>query len=694
MTKLFFTVAFFVPCVVLAQLDRSLVPSPSPAKEISIPDPVVFKTANGITVILSEDHKLPRVMFDLRVGTGQRLEGEKAGVAELAGELILSGTSTYSKDELDAKKDYIGASIYASHNQLYLRCLTKHMDEGLSLFSDILFNANFPQSEFDRIVRKTQSDLLAIQSQPEAMGENALMRAMFEKHPYGEIMTETTLSNITRDDLVDYFQTTFVPDQSYLVVVGDITKEKITEIIDNYFISWSGTAHPKINYPNPNKPAQTRVVFVNKPGAVQSYIQVAMPVSVRMGDENYLPLSVTNDLMGGGGFANRLIMNLREDKAYTYGAYSYIDVEQQGAYFAIAGSFRNEVTDSAITEILHELERITDSYVADDELKMTKSIMSGRFARSLEQPTTIARFALNIERYQLEKNYYKNYLKNLEAINKDHVLDVAQRFLSHRNCYIVVAGNESVLERLKPFDTDGKIEIVDAFGQPIKERKKADISAEELFKRHALYVTNSKTEKERNKVIKKIKSFKQEIEVSAEVIPIPMNMVLFWGTPNSEVMTMEAQGMTILKLYFDGKNGYMSNMQSGKQDLSQQELDAKNKEYGLVPEINYTTSGMKYELLGIEELDGKEVYVVKIDNGQDERYNYYDSQTYSKVKVLAITTDSESGETQDQTMLYSDFHLVNGIMLPKNISLSIGGVTFAGTVTKTTVNKDSIHDFK
>src|SRR5690606_24917592 len=152
---------------------------------------------------------------------------------------------------------------------------------------------------------------------------------------------------------------------------------------------------------------------------------------------------------------------------------------------------RTEVTDSAIVQLLFELDKMTDSYVTDEELVLTKSVLTGSFARSLEHAATIARFALNIERNGLDKDYYKNYLKNLDAVDKDKVLAMAQKFLTAKNCYIVVVGNESVLESLKQFDADGKIEIVDAFGNAVQEMKKADISAEDLFKKHSFYVTNT-----------------------------------------------------------------------------------------------------------------------------------------------------------------------------------------------------------
>lgn len=692
MKKLIIALGVITPAFLFGQLDRSIAPSAAPAKAISIADPVVFKTANGITVILSENHKLPKVSFNLTMGSDEHLESSKVGLSDLAGELILSGTSNRTKDEIDSKIDYIGASINAGSRNLSLSCLTKHMDEGLKIMSDVLLNANFPQKEFDRVVKQYESNLLTVKSSPEAMGENALMSSLFPNHPYGEVITETSLAKITRDDVVNYYKENFVPDGSYLVVVGDITKSKVEEIVNQYFSSWTGKMQAKGNYPAPKKLNGNRVVFVKKTGAVQSYIQIAFPIDMKVGDKDQIPLTVTNNVLGDGGFGTRLMDNLREDKAYTYGCYSRLKIEPQGAYINATGNFRTEVTDSAITQILYELGRMTDSYVTDEELELRKSSMAGGFARSLEHPSTIARFALNIERYGLNKDYYKNYLKNLEAVNKDNVLEEAQKYLTNKNCYIIVVGNDQILDRLKPFDKDGIIEVVDAFGKPVQEMKKADISAEELFKKYSFYMTAS-SEKQRDKILKKLKSVTQEIELSMAQVPFPMKSIQFWGAPNSEVMTIEAQGMTVQKTYFDGKTGYNSNMQTGKEDLTADKIAAKNKSIGFIPEINYGTSGMHYELLGIENQNGKDLYVVKLNDGDSEMYDYFDTKTFCKVKRLIISNDPEN-EGGEATMDFSDYKTIGGVMIPHKVVLSFGETAFDGTVKNVEVNKNSISDYK
>lgn len=692
MRKLIIALGFITPAVLFGQLDRSVVPTAAAAKAISIADPVVFKTANGVTVILSENHKIPKVTFSLSVGNGELLEGKKAGLSNLAGDLILGGTTNRSKDEIDAKKDYIGASIDASSKNMSLSCLTKHMDEGLTIFSDVLLNANFPQSEFDRVVKQAESGLMAIKSSPEAMGTNALMTSLFVGHPYGEVMTEATLKNITRDDVQNYFKETFVPEGSYLVIVGDITKAQVEEVVSKYFSTWAGKIQPKVDYPAPKKLNGSRVIFVKKTGAVQSYVQVAFPVDVKVGDANAIPLSLTNHIFGGSGFGTRLMQNLREDKAYTYGAYSSLNIKQQGAYISAGGNFRNDVTDSAIVQLLTELGKITDSYVSDDELSLAKAVLTGRFARSLESPSTIARFALEIERYGLDKDYYKNYLKNLDAVSKEKVLEIAQKFYTDKNCFIIVVGNEAVLDKLKRFDSDGKIEIVDAFGEPVQDVKKTDVTADEVFKGYSLYLTNSKNEKDRDKKLKKIKSVTQNIEMSMSQIPFPLKSVKFWEAPNSEVMTIEAQGMVVQKSYFDGKTGYNSNMQTGSTDLKENEIASKNKSTGLIPEINYSKSGMKYEMQGIENQDGIDMYVVKLDDGESEIYEYYDTKNFSKIKTLTISTKGE--EAGEALTSYSDYKDVGGILFPHKMAMTFGEMTFSGEVKSIDINKNSLKEYK
>jgi zinc protease len=693
MKKFIIAIGLLLPVLVNAQLDRSVRPAPGNAPSINIKDSEVFTTSNGITVILSENHKLPRVSFDLFSGADPRIEGAKAGLSEMAGSLILSGTANRSKDQLDNEKDYIGASLDADGSSISLSCLSKHMDKGLDLMSDVLLNANFPQSEFDRIKKQNESGLMAAKADAATMARNAEAKVNFPNHPYGGIMTESTLNNISRADVESYFRSTFTPKGSYLVIVGDITAAQAKSMVEKYFGSWKGSDPYKQQAGKGNFNKGNRVIFVKKPGAVQSVVYVSFPMDIRTGDKDQLPLTVLNGILGGGGFGTRLMQNLREDKAYTYGCYSSANITENGSWMSLGGNFRNAVTDSAITQMLYELDRITTGYVTDEELNLTKSSMAGGFARSLERPATVARFALNIIKYNLPKDYYQTYLKRLEAISKEDILDMAQKHFTAKNCNIVVVGNEEIIDRLKQFDADGKIEMLDAFGDPVSEMEKADITKEKLLENYILAVTKSPNMKAVAKKMKKIKSYEEVMDLNIPQAPMPFKNTKVWMAPNKEGQKMEGMGMVLQKSYFDGTAGASTNMQTGKKDLTADEIASKKKSVGLFPEMNYATSGMSYELIGIEANGDGKVYVLKLNDGQNESYDYFDTKTFMKVKSLSIQTNE--GETVETIATYSDFKEVSGFLFPHKANLAIGELILSGTVKTITINgKVDLNTFK
>ncbi|MCT4562057.1 MAG: insulinase family protein [Crocinitomicaceae bacterium] len=669
-----------------AQLDRSVRPKAAAAPQINIKDSETFTTANGINVIISENHKIPKVTFSLSMGSDPRAEGSKAGLSGIAGELVMSGTTNRDKDQLDKEIAYIGARLSASSGSVFLSCLTKHMDKGLGLMSDVLTNASFPESEFARIVSQNENGLKSIKASADGMASNALMKVNYgEGHPYADIMTEATLANITLDDVKAFYKNNFVPKGSYLVIVGDITKAEAEAAVNKYFSTWAGGEPFKARNLAGKPTAGNQVYFTKKPGAVQSVIRVSFPMNIKPGDPDQIALSVLNNILGGGAFGNRLMQNLREDKAYTYGCRSSINFDEFGTLFSTSGSFRNEVSDSAIVEIIKEIEGITEGYVTDEELNLTKSSMAGSFARSLESPQTVARFALNIKQYNLPKDYYQTYLQKLEKVSKEDILLMAQKYFTPKNLNIVVVGNESIIEKLKPFDKDGKIDLLDPFGNEAKEMKPADITADVLLNNYVLAVTQSANLKTATKKLKKIKSVTRKTEMSADQVPFPLNMTEVWIAPNMEGSKLEGQGMLLQKSYFDGKAGGTVSMQAGKEAMTADEIAAKAKSAGLIPEMNYSTSGMKYEMVGIEVIDGKDVYVLKLNDGDSETLAYYEKGTWNKVKT--ITTSEREGQTVTTEQTFADFKDYNGVMMPTKVTLSVGPLNFSGKVTEILINE-------
>jgi len=694
MKKIIYTLLLFLPFCVYSQLDRSIVPSPGDAPQINIKDSKVFKTENGITVIISENHKIPKVSFSLLMGADPILEKDKTGLSEMTGSLIMSGTNSKTKDKLDSEIDYIGASISASAGSLRLSCLKKHVDKGLSLMSDVLLNANFPQSEFDRIKKQMESALLNTKSDPSSMASNASSKVNFPNHPYGEVMTEETLNNIGLEDIKNYYAKTFIPDGSYLVVVGDVTEAETRNYVQNYFSSWKSANKVIKNETSSFMSSKgNNVFFIKKPGAVQSVIEISFPIDIAVGSEDEIALKVLNKVFGGGGFGNRLMQNLREDKAYTYGCYSSLDIDEHGSMFSAGGNFRNEVTDSAITEILSEFAKIREAEITDKEINLTKSSMAGAFARSLERPSTISNFAARIIKYNLDKDYYKTYLKRLNNVSKADVLAMAKKYLTAENCNIIVVGNEEVIPTLEKFDSDGKVQLLDAFGNVVKNMKPADISKEDLICKYISKITMTTSSKERAKKIKKAKSILTVSEMSSAQMPIKITMTTYQKAPYLEATKVEGQGMVFMRSYFDGKSGNVFNMQTGQKAMTADEISSKKKSKGYFPELFYDEMGVNYDLIGIENIDGNDCYVIKKLDGDNQSFDYYNRNSFLKIKSLTIVKTGD--KVNESTVNYGDYKEVNGFLFPHSNTTSFGPQTFNSKVKEIIFNqKFDLTDFK
>ena len=688
MKSLYLLMALILTNSVFAQLDRSQRPAPAAAQKINIPASQVFTTANGITVILSENHKIPKVSIELSLGNTPRLEGSKAGLADFTGSLLMSGTTTRSKDQLDREIDFIGANLSAGSSSLYLSCLTKHLSKGLDLMIDVLYNANFPESEIERIRKQNLSSLQSTKADAGEMASNATRAVNFPNHPLGEIMTEATLQTISREDMLAYYKSTFTPKGSYLVVVGDISRAETEALVQTYFATWQGGPAYQAELGKGQFDKGNRVIFVKKPGAVQSVVYVTFPIDIRAGHKDQLALNVLNGILGGGGFGTRLMQNLREDKAFTYGCYSSLNITENGSWMSAGGNFKNAVTDSAITEILKEFAGIIEAQVRDEELSLTKNNMAGGFARSLERPQTIARFALNTIKQKLAPDYYQNYLQQLEAITKEDVLRVAQQYFTAKNCHIIVVGNEEILSKLLPFDSDGKIEKLDAFGAAIKETRTADISADELIDNYAMALTGTSSKKAAIKKVKAIKSYVRVSEISSAQIPFALSSTDYFWDGSKEASKMEMPDMVLQKSYFDGTSGYTFSMQGGREDLKAEEITAKQKASGLIPELNYKSKGMNYEIKGIENIDGEDCYVLYTTDGESESFDYFSSTSFMKLRTTNLRKMED--ELIETTTTYSDYKDINGFKFGHTFSLSVGKMTLSGTVKSIEVNPKEV----
>jgi predicted Zn-dependent peptidase len=682
--------------LVYGQLDRSIMPKPTPAPQIQIKPTETWTTANGITVILSENHKLPKVSFDLTLGSGATLEGEKAGLSELAGSLVMSGTSNRSKDQLDKEIDFLGASLSASASNVYLSVLTKHLDQGLSLMADVTKNASFPEDEFKRISDQLRSGMVSLKSEAAGMAGNATVKVNFPKHPYGDVMTFTTLDAITLSDVKEFYKSHFTPQGAYLVIVGDINRAQAEKMINTYFGTWQGPKPIITEYKDPVKSNGNQVYFVNKPGAVQSVIQVSFPIPMRMGNQDQLAMSVLNDVFGGSGFGTRLMQNLREDKAFTYGCYSGLNNQDLGGWISISGNFRNAVTDSAIQEIINELNRLLNETITTPELELTKAVKNGSFARSLERPQTIARFAYNISKYKFPEDYYRNYLQRLESIDAAELSRVAKTYIKPNNYNIVVVGNESVLDKIKAFDSDGKVTKLDEFGDVKLDRTPSDMGVNEVLEKYVLAMTQSTTLVQAQKKIGKVKNVMQKASLSSDKIPFPLKSFDLYTSAGVRAERIEFNGNVAQSKYYDGMTGFEKNMQTGKTPFDDNKMKAAKLEKALIPEMDWmkTENATVVSMMGIEQENKKEYYVIRVSTDpKNESLHYYEKGTFLKWKTVKTVVNKE--ESLNAITEYSDYRAVKGLMFPYQSVLNAGSMTFTQKIDEILVNgKVNVAEFQ
>jgi zinc protease len=689
MKQIITLLVLFIGLSTFAQIDRSIRPTAGIAPAVNIPESEIFKLNNGITVILSQNNKTPRVSFSLVMGSEPSLEKEKAGLGEFAGNMILTGTNKLTKDEIDLAIDLIGATMSADHNSIYTSGLSKYSNQLLELMTSVLMDANFPEEEFKRLKTQTSSGLSMAKSDPNTIANNIVQAVIFgKKHPYGEVMTEETLNAISRIDVIDYFTKKFTPKNAYLVVVGDVSRAELEQLLNSTLVKWNGKEASKETYNHVITKSGNRVVFGKKAGAVQSVIEIAIPLSIKMGDQDEVKLKLLNQILGGGTFEARLMQNLREDKAYTYGCYSELSINRLGSYFSASGSFRNEVSDSAVVQIIKEMQRVIDAPVTKEELALAKASMTGSFVRALERPQTIANFALSIIRNNLSTDYYKNYLKSIDETTVEDIQQMAKKYLDLNNMNIIVVGNEAIADKFLPFDTDEKIEFFDAFGNPETGFKKTDMSADKIIENYLLHVTQSKTRKEAEQKIAKIKTVKQVMSGSPAGIPVTFEMISLFKSPVKEAMTVNFNGQMMQRTYFDGKVGgsEASPMAGGGSDeYTQEEVAEKIKTGGLFPELNYLSNAIPFKLLGIKKEMGKDYYVIETTGINSVTHNYYATDTFQKERSYVVTTSDE--DAQSTNTEYRKFELVNGILFPTEMAQMAGSMSLTIQVKSTEINQ-------
>jgi hypothetical protein len=470
-----------------------------------------------------------------------------------------------------------------------------------------------------------------------------------------------------------YYNTYYKPNAAYMAVVGDITLEQAKALVTKYLGAWKKGVVPVAKYVAPKNLNGNRVTLVNKSGAVQSVVNVTYPINLKYGTPDVLKVKVANAVLGGGS-NGRLFQNLRETHGWTYGSYSSVTADKydNAGTFSATADCQTESTDSSVGEILKEMVRMRNEAVETKLLEDIKTNMAGKFALSLEDPKTLARNAINIQKYKMPADYYKNYLKNLAAINAADVLEISKKYIKPDGAYITVAGDKNeVASKLAKYAASGKVENFNMYGQAEKAEAKValptNLKGIDVINNYIAAVGGL----ENWTNIKDITT-KMDLSVSGQ----SLELVEIKKAPNKYFSELKGGGMVFQKKVFNGVKGKLGGMQ-GEKEMEAEDIAAMKEEANFLGEVAFLDPSYKVELKGTEKVEGKDAYVVKVTNAKgDFKLYYYDVASKLKVKS-SETVEMGPGQKATVSSFFSNYQVAQGGMkLPYTIKQVAGPQVF------------------
>ncbi|MBI3803160.1 MAG: insulinase family protein [Nitrospirae bacterium] len=416
-----------------------------PAAEIK---PKRIVTENGITLLILERPSLPIVSVTALVRAGSLYDpNNKAGLANLTTSLLDEGTKKRTSTQIADAVDFIGADLSASANEDYmtatLHLLKKDADTGFDLLSDILINPVFDPKEVERVRKSILGTLISEKDQPQAVASRAFRGIVFGEHPYRNpvIGGEETVPNITREEIVSFHRSYFVPNNLILSIVGDVTEKEAVALTKKYFGKWE---RKQIVFPRvgPPTPFQGKKLELIDKELTQASVMLGH-VGIDRANPDYYAVTVMNYILGGGGFSSRMMADIRDNKGLVYSIYSYFEANRYPGEFAVSLQTRSKSTNEAIEGVVQEIARIRKEPVVDRELAEAKAYLVGSFPLRMETTARLAALLASIEYYQLGLDYFEKYPSYINRVTREDVLRVAQKYLDPDHYALVVVAKQS-----------------------------------------------------------------------------------------------------------------------------------------------------------------------------------------------------------------------------------------------------------
>ncbi len=426
-------------------LDRLKSPSFQSIRNVNIPKINTSTLSNGIPVHYISIGEQPIVKLEISFDAGNWFEkqnGESFFVAKMLGE----GTNSFTSSQISTFFDQYGAFIEFGHGldraNITVYGLVKYLPTLLPMVKEILESAVFPDDELEKF-KKIQLQTLEVNAEKTSFIANKVFRKKIfgENHPYGNSLDEDAINTISRKNLLDFYQKYWLNKKPRIFLSGKVTEYEVT-LLDDFFGKYNGeftskSVLPELDYVNSTV---EKAILIEKHDSIQSSIRLGKQMMTRK-HPDYFKMLVLNETLGGY-FGSRLMRNIREEKGFTYGISSNIAPFKNAGYFIIGTDVKKENTQQTIEEIHKEIKILQSELIKDDELEVVKNYMIGSFAGSLNTPFDILDRYKVIFSEELSIDFYDNYIQNIQAVNSEMVLDVANQYLALDSLFEIIVGGK------------------------------------------------------------------------------------------------------------------------------------------------------------------------------------------------------------------------------------------------------------
>ncbi len=448
--------------------DRKQIPQPGAPRPFHFPEFERARLSNGLELLYAYRTDLPLVCINLCLRPSALLDpAGKEGLANLTAALIDEGTTKRTSTQIAEDVEMIGAllDIHLDWKAFYmeLNTLEWHLEKALEIFSDILINPVFPMHEFERIKKELIAERIRSRDNGARISAERFVNFLYRDFRYAMPIegTESSIENLQLEEVHNFYKTHFIPSRAALIVVGAVDKVKIINLAEKYLSSWQGKAEyvlPELSF---ERPAETKVYLIDKPGAAQCELRMGH-LGIERSNPDYYAVTLMNEILGGF-FLSRINMNLREAHAYTYGASSGFSFRAGKGPFSVSAAIHNENIAAAVKEVLYEIKRLQDEAVSDEDLHNARGQLVGVFPIAFETAEQMALGLANIQVSDLADDYYSTFRERISELNKEDIQRTAKKYLHPENTIIVVCGDREIIE--EQLSGQYEVEVYDLFGQ-------------------------------------------------------------------------------------------------------------------------------------------------------------------------------------------------------------------------------------